>query len=426
MNMEKVNINSMSMDLVERASYEEVTQVILYIERNFKDNESSNTQFDNCNRLSMFLKNNNIEIGELEAERLLSESSKLNEMFRVLSLAGIIVRINSLSNLNVLLEMYCLKNNVDQTYDMDMALYSDKFNASDIDLIKLYLTEIGQYRLLSAEEEKELAIKIAKGDENARNKLVEHNLRLVVSIAKSLIGCGLSFGDLIQLGNEGLMTAARKFNAEKGCKFSTYATWWIKQAMKRGIADQSRTIRIPVHMHELILRIKKQTSLYASTHFGEYPSDEYLAEILDTTTDKILDAKKYMEEAVSLSTPIGSDERGETIGDMVEDTSCSIDADLNQIYMKELVSSFLDNPRLTAKELEVIKYRFGFYNRNYTLEEVGKMFGVTRERVRQIEARALRKMRAAADRQYSARYFECSSRENDEVVSLGYAKRGLC
>jgi RNA polymerase sigma factor (sigma-70 family) len=338
--MEKVNINSMSMDLVERASYEEVTQAILYIERNFKDNESSNTQFDNCNRLSMFLKNNNIEIGELEAERLLSESPKLNEMFRVLSLAGIIVRINSLSNLNVLLEMYCLKNNVDQTYDMDMGLYTDKFNASDIDLIKLYLTEIGQYRLLSAEEEKELAIKIAKGDENARNKLVEHNLRLVVSIAKSLVGCGLSFGDLIQLGNEGLMTAARKFSADKGCKFSTYATWWIKQAMKRGIADQSRTIRIPVHMHELILRVKKQTSLYASTHFGEYPSDEYLAEILDTTTDKILDAKKYMEEAVSLSTPIGSDERGETIGDMVEDTSCSIDSDLNQIYMKELVSSY--------------------------------------------------------------------------------------
>ena len=423
--MEKVDINGMSLDLMQRASYEEVTQVILYIERNFKTNESSNVQFDNCSRLSAFLKNNNIEIGEIESERLLNESPKLNEMFRILNLAGIIVRVNNLLNVSTLLEMYCLKNNVEQNTDMDLSLF-DRFTGNDIDLVKLYLREIGQYNILTAEEEKKLAILKANGDENARNKLVEHNLRLVVSIAKSLVGCGLSFSDLIQLGNEGLITAARKFDADKGCRFSTYATWWIKQAMKRGIADQSRTIRIPVHVHELILKIKKQTAIYSSTHFGICPTDEMLAEMLDTTVEKITSAKQCMEEVVSLSSPIGSDEKGDTLGDMIEDVNCSLDTDLNQVYMKELTTSLFNSPRLTEKEKEVVRYRFGFYGKSYTLEEIGRIYGITRERVRQIEKKALFKMRSSANRSYSMRLYERDYHENDDFMSLGYAKRGLC
>ena len=424
-NKEKVNINSMSLDLMERASYEEVTQVILYIERNFKTEESSNVQFDNCSKLSVFLKNNNIEIGEFEAERILNESPKLNEMFRILNSAGIIVRINNLINMSILLEMYCLKNNVEQNVDMDLSLYN-RFEGNDIDLFKLYLKDMGQFKLLTAEEERELALRKDAGDEEARNKLVEHNLRLVISIAKSLSGCGLSVSDLVQLGNEGLMTAARKFDANRGYKFSTYATWWIRQAMKRGIADQSRTIRIPVHMHELILRIKKQISIYSTANFGMMPTDEMLADILDTTPEKIYEAKKCMEEVVSLSTPIGTEEKGDTLGDMIEDVNCSLDSDLNQVYMKELTSSLFNNPRLTEKEREVVKYRFGFYGKNYTLEEVGRIYGVTRERVRQIEKRALIKMRSAASRQYSMRLFERDYYNNEDDMSLGYARRGLC
>ena len=173
--------------------------------------------------------------------------------------------------------------------------------------------------------------------------------------------------------------------------------------MTRGIAVHSRTIRIPVHMHEMMLKIKKATANYIAEHYGETPTNAQLSKILNIPEDKIEFARKNMEVTVSLSTPVGTDERGDTLGDLIEDERQSIDNDLNYIYMKELAEELLNTPALTDKEREVVKYRFGFYGKVYTLEEIGKIYGVTRERVRQIEARALRKVRAMADRKHTAR-----------------------
>ena len=402
--MEKKNIITNEIDgLTAYASDVELEKILEFIDTQFKSSDSSHGQYENCVRLSNFIKNNNIIIGELEAERLLEESPKLMEMYKALSLDSVLTRISTLSNLSVLLETFCIKHNITlPTENTDASLYQ-RYNGNDIDLFKLYLNEIGSYRLLTAEEEKEFAIKAKKGDEAARNKLVEHNLRLVVSIAKIYNGYGLSMSDLVQLGNEGLMRASHKYDVTKGYRFTTYATWWIKQSMTRGIADQSRTIRIPVHMHDLMLKIKRASANYVAEHFGENPTDEELAKMLNLPVEKIAFARKNMEMTVSLSTPVGQDDSGDTLGDMIEDERQSVENDLNHIYMKELVDELLNVPSLTDKEREIILLRFGFYGKPYTLEQVGKLYKVTRERVRQIEARALRKVRAMADRKYTAR-----------------------
>lgn len=400
--MKKENNIKNEYDFLESYATEtEVERVLEFINSQFKTDGSSHGQYENCVRLSNFVKNNNIIIGELEADRLLEESPKLMEMYKALSLDSVLVRISNLTNLSVLLESFCIKNNITlPTEQTDEALYQ-RYTGNDLDLFKLYLTEIGQYRLLTAQEEKELATKVANGDENARNKLIEHNLRLVVSIAKIYNGYGLPMNDLVQLGNEGLMRAVYKYDVTKGYRFTTYATWWIKQSMTRGIADHSRTIRIPVHMHELMLKIKRATANYISEHYGETPTDEELSKILNIPVEKIEFARKNMEVTVSLSSPVGADDSGDTLGDMIEDDRQSIDNDLNFIYMKELTEELLNTTSLLEKEREVIKYRFGFYGKTYTLEEVGKIYGVTRERVRQIEARALRKVRVVANRNHS-------------------------
>ena len=401
--MEKDNIITNDYEFLKPcASESEIGKIVEYIDKEFKTDGTSHGQYENCVRLSNFIKNNEITIGEIEAERLLNESTKLNEMFKALSLASILVRISNLTNIQTLLETYCIKNNVELTRDADLSLY-ERREGNDIDLFKLYLTEISRYKILTVEEEKMLATKAKQGDEEARNKLVEHNLRLVVSIAKIYNGMGLSMSDLVQLGNEGLMRASQRYDVDKEFKFSTYATWWIKQSMTRGIAVHSRTIRIPVHMHEMMLKIKKATANYIAEHYGENPTDAQLSKILNIPEDKIEFARKNMEVTVSLSTPVGTDERGDTLGDLIEDERQSIDNDLNYIYMKELAEELLNTPALTDKEREVVKYRFGFYGKVYTLEEIGKIYGVTRERVRQIEARALRKVRAMADRKHTAR-----------------------
>lgn len=384
------------------ASDGDIEKILEFVEKQFRTDGTSHGQYDNCVRLSSFIKNNNIVIGELEAERLLTESPKIVEMFKDLSLASVLVRINNLTNISTLVEAYCIKYNVEVTSDNDLSLYG-RFEGNDIDLFKLYLKEIGTYKLLTVEEEKALATKAKNGDEAARNKLVEHNLRLVVSVAKIYNGYGLAMSDLVQLGNEGLMRAAQKYDVDKGYRFTTYATWWIKQSITRGLADHSRTIRIPVHMHDIMLKIKKATANYISEHFGETPSNEQLAQILNISVDKIEFARKNMETTISLSSPVGQDESGDTLGDMIEDERQSVEGDLENIYRKELVDELLNTPALTEKEKEIIKCRFGFYGEELTLEKVGKMYGVTRERVRQIEARALRKIRAMANRQYSVK-----------------------
>ncbi|WP_456278253.1 RNA polymerase sigma factor RpoD [Bacillus sp. AK128] len=259
------------------------------------------------------------------------------------------------------------------------------------DPVRMYLKEIGRVDLLSAENEIQLAKRIEKGDEEAKRRLAEANLRLVVSIAKRYVGRGMLFLDLIQEGNMGLIKAVEKFDYEKGYKFSTYATWWIRQAITRAIADQARTIRIPVHMVETINKlIRVQRQLLQD--LGREPSPEEIAEDMDLTPDKVREILKIAQEPVSLETPIGEEDDSH-LGDFIEDQDATSPSE-HAAYelLKEQLEDVLDT--LTDREENVLRLRFGLDDgRTRTLEEVGKVFGVTRERIRQIEAKALRKLR---------------------------------
>lgn len=259
------------------------------------------------------------------------------------------------------------------------------------DSVRMYLREVGKISLLSIEDEVRLAKRAEQGDENAKKKLAEANLRLVVSIAKKYIGRGLTLLDLIQEGNAGLLRAVEKFNFRKGYKFSTYATWWIRQAITRAIADQARTIRIPVHMVELInkmIRIQRQLL----QDLGRPPLPEEIAAEMDLPVEKVEHILKISQETVSLEAPVGEEEDSK-LGDFIEDKE-SLSPDESAIYqlLKGHVQEFLQS--LAPREQKILKMRFGLEDgRTHTLEEVGKEFGVTRERIRQIEAKALQKIK---------------------------------
>ena len=259
------------------------------------------------------------------------------------------------------------------------------------DPVKVYLKEIGRVPLLTPDEEVDLAVRITNGDEAATKRLSEANLRLVVSIAKRYLGRGMQFLDLIQEGNLGLIKAVEKFDYTKGFKFSTYATWWIRQAITRAIADQARTIRIPVHMVETINKVKKVSSQLLHAN-GREPSAEEIAEELDMPVDKVREIMRVAQEPVSLETPIGEEEDSH-LGDFIPDDDAPAPADAaSHTLLKETLGSVLDS--LTPREEKVLRLRFGLEDgRSRTLEEVGKEFNVTRERIRQIEAKALRKLR---------------------------------
>ena len=259
------------------------------------------------------------------------------------------------------------------------------------DPVRMYLKEIGQVRLLSAEEEVELAQLVANGDQAAKNKLTEANLRLVVSIAKKYSGRGLHILDLIQEGNTGLIRAVDKFDWTKGNKFSTYATWWIRQAITRAIADQARTIRVPVHMVEVINKATRCNRKLVQ-ELGREPTVEEIAAELNLPVEKIIEANRTAADTLSLDTPVG-DEEDTSIGSFVEDerTPGPADATSNAL-LAEALKEILDT--LTEREADVLRMRFGMYDgRTHTLEEVGQIFGVTRERIRQIENKAIRKLR---------------------------------
>ncbi len=276
----------------------------------------------------------------------------------------------------------------DEKEELDLSLPE---NIRIDDPVRMYLKEIGKVPLLSADEEIELAQRMEKGDDFAKRKLAEANLRLVVSIAKRYVGRGMQFLDLIQEGNLGLIKAVEKFDYRKGYKFSTYATWWIRQAITRAIADQARTIRIPVHMVETINKLARvQRQLLQEN--GREATPEEIAEAMDISVAKVREIMKIAQEPVSLETPIGEEEDSH-LGDFIPDTEMMVPADAAAYsLLKEQLMEVLDT--LTDREQQVLRLRFGLDDgRARTLEEVGSQFGVTRERIRQIEAKALRKLR---------------------------------
>ena len=285
-------------------------------------------------------------------------------------------------------------NGAGKVKEEEVVILSDEDITKDINIndpVRMYLKEIGRISLLSTEEELNLSIRVADGDEEAARLLAESNLRLVVSIAKRYVGRGLLFLDLIQEGNIGLMKAVEKFDHDKGYKFSTYATWWIRQAITRALADQARTIRVPVHMVETInkmARIQRQMTL----ELNREPSDEEIAKKMGIGVDKVREVMKISQDPVSLETPIGEEDDSH-LGDFLKDESCLSPEEFatNQI-LKEEIKSVLAT--LQPREQQVLELRFGLIDgTSYTLEEVGKRFNVTRERIRQIEAKALRKLR---------------------------------
>ena len=273
--------------------------------------------------------------------------------------------------------------------ELESVLNTDGISIDDP--VKVYLKEIGRVPLLSAEEEVELAIKMSQGDVAAKKRLSEANLRLVVSIAKRYVGRGMQFLDLIQEGNLGLIKAVEKFDHTKGFKFSTYATWWIRQVITRAIADQARTIRIPVHMVETINKVKKVNSQLLHEN-GHEPTNEQIAEKLEMPVEKVREIMRVAKEPVSLETPIGEEEDSH-LGDFIPDEDAPAPSDVaSHTMLKEQLAEVLST--LTPREEKVLRLRFGLEDgRSRTLEEVGKEFNVTRERIRQIEAKALRKLR---------------------------------
>lgn len=278
--------------------------------------------------------------------------------------------------------------------EMDVDALNDDLSFDNMNLddpVKLYLREIGRVPLLSSEEEIELAVKISNGDQQAKQRLTEANLRLVVSIAKKYVGRGMYFLDLIQEGNVGLIKAVDKFDYQKGFKFSTYATWWIRQAITRAIADQARTIRIPVHMVETINRLKKVQSQLLHEN-GYEPSEELIAEKMELPVERVREIMRVAQEPVSMETPIGPEEDSRLMDFIRDEDALAPDEAALKTITNEDIDGVLKT--LTPREESVIRLRFGLKDgRCHTLEEVGTEFNVTRERIRQIEAKALRKLR---------------------------------
>ena len=322
------------------------------------------------------------------------EVDQMEKVFDFLEASGVdVLRITDNSGDELLLDNDMDMESLDdeEEVELDKIDLSVPEGVSIEDPVRMYLKEIGKVSLLSADEEIELAKRMEKGDEAAKKRLAEANLRLVVSIAKRYVGRGMLFLDLIQEGNLGLIKAVEKFDYRKGYKFSTYATWWIRQAITRAIADQARTIRIPVHMVETINKLIR-VSRQLLQELGREPTPEEIAEEMDMPVDRVREILKISQEPVSLETPIGEEEDSH-LGDFIQDDNVPVPADAAAftLLIEQLVEVL---STLTDREQKVLRLRFGLDDgRARTLEEVGKEFNVTRERIRQIEAKALRKLR---------------------------------
>lgn len=333
------------------------------------------------------------EINEVFSDMEL-EAEQMDKIFEYLEAQGIdVLRISNSTEEDAPDDIEIMLAAEEEEVDVDMEKIglSVPDGISIEDPVRMYLKEIGKVPLLSAEEEVELAKRMSEGDEEAKKRLAEANLRLVVSIAKRYVGRGMLFLDLIQEGNLGLIKAVEKFDYQKGFKFSTYATWWIRQAITRAIADQARTIRIPVHMVETINKLIR-VSRQLLQELGREPMPEEIAAELDMPVERVREILKISQEPVSLETPIGEEEDSH-LGDFIQDDNVSVPAEAAAAtLLKEQLNEVLDT--LTEREQKVLRLRFGMNDgRARTLEEVGKEFDVTRERIRQIEAKALRKLR---------------------------------
>ena len=322
------------------------------------------------------------------------DAEQMDKIFDFLEASGVdVLRITENSADDLMLDDDMDIDGLDdeEEVELDKIDLSVPEGVSIEDPVRMYLKEIGKVPLLSAEQQIELAKKMEQGDENAKKRLAEANLRLVVSIAKRYVGRGMLFLDLIQEGNLGLIKAVEKFDYRKGYKFSTYATWWIRQAITRAIADQARTIRIPVHMVETINKLIR-VSRQLLQELGREPTPEEIAEEMDMPVDRVREILKISQEPVSLETPIGEEEDSH-LGDFIQDDNVPVPADAAAFtLLKEQLVEVLGT--LTEREQKVLRLRFGLDDgRARTLEEVGKEFNVTRERIRQIEAKALRKLR---------------------------------
>ena len=389
-------------------------------------NEISNIKVLNLKEYNNLISRYGINDVNLAFKQILNLSTKKQELLKLYSIAFIVIDITSQNKRNNIYGFLCNKYGQDvvdkfiSEYEISILSFidDDKINEllnaaisnddsivnnnfyTDSDSVKVYLSEIGSLPLLKAEEEKAIAIAAKKGDEKARKKLIESNLRLVVSIAKHFVYHGLSLLDLIQEGNLGLMKAVEKFDPYKGFKFSTYATWWIRQAITRALADHANTIRIPVHAHELIGKINRTKKILTMTNSGE-PSDEEVAKYLNIDVAKIEEAKLIMEKTnlISLDTPIKSDgDRDDSvIGDFIPSTDDDPEEIAYKMALEETVKEVLAT--LTPREQKVLELRFGLNdNKIFTLDEIGQMLGVTRERIRQIENKAIRKIKVPVRR----------------------------
>ncbi len=341
-------------------------------------------------------KNGKLTVKDLSClEELGLDPDAINKFYENLETAGIDIDVGGEDDVLPILDDDAVLPELDDIEEVTEEELIETENAVDSfstdDPVRMYLKEIGKVPLLTAEEEVELAKKMSEGDEEAKRRMAEANLRLVVSIAKRYVGRGMQFLDLIQEGNLGLIKAVEKFDHTKGYKFSTYATWWIRQAITRAIADQARTIRIPVHMVETINKVIR-VSRQLLQELGHDPSAEEIAKEMGMPAEKVRDILKIAQEPVSLETPIGEEEDSH-LGDFIPDEDASEPSEAASFsLLKEQLMEVLDT--LTPREKKVLELRFGIIDgRTRTLEEVGKEFNVTRERIRQIEAKALRKLR---------------------------------